>query len=406
MLRRRSLAKLRHEVEPVDQAVARPLRRRPGRASCGGGRAPTRCSTRSSSCRARRCRRRFSRPRSCRRAIDGYDPADLDALTAAGEVVWVGVEPLGERDGRVALYLADHLPRLLPPTVGRRDDAAARPDATRDRDPRLPARRTARRSSGRCTRRPAAAIPAETVDALWDLVWQGLVTNDTFHALRAFTRAHAPRAARSAGTSAAPFRSRRLAPPSAEGRWTLVPRRAAAARSGDAAPAADAQTRRMGRGDRAAAARAPRRADARGRGGRSDSRRLRRRLSGAEGDGRERTHPPRLFRRRPRRDAVRAARRARSAALAARRAATMPEVVVLAATDPANPYGATLEWPPRRHRRRAGRGPRTDAVGRRDGDPRRRRARRLSRARRSPARDVSAGREPERLGPRERSRAC
>ena len=47
--------------------------------------------------------------------IDVYDPADLDAVTAAGEVVWVGVEPLGERDGRIALYLADHLPRLLPP---------------------------------------------------------------------------------------------------------------------------------------------------------------------------------------------------------------------------------------------------------------------------------------------------
>ena len=48
--------------------------------------------------------------------------------------------------------------------------------------------RTARRSLVRCTRRPAAAIPAETVDALWNLAWQGLVTNDTFHALRAFTR--------------------------------------------------------------------------------------------------------------------------------------------------------------------------------------------------------------------------
>src|SRR5206468_5106709 len=47
--------------------------------------------------------------------IDAYDPADLDAVTAAGEVVWVGVEPLGERDGRIALYLADHLRRLLPP---------------------------------------------------------------------------------------------------------------------------------------------------------------------------------------------------------------------------------------------------------------------------------------------------
>ncbi len=62
--------------------------------------------------------------------IDIYDPADLDAVTAAGEVVWVGVESLGERDGRVALYLADHLPRLLPPSAGRSErnsdtDAAA-----------------------------------------------------------------------------------------------------------------------------------------------------------------------------------------------------------------------------------------------------------------------------------------
>src|SRR4029077_9038988 len=35
--------------------------------------------------------------------------------------------------------------------------------------------------------------PGETVDALWNLVWQGLITNDTFHALRAFTRTRAPR---------------------------------------------------------------------------------------------------------------------------------------------------------------------------------------------------------------------
>src|SRR6202035_4935775 len=47
--------------------------------------------------------------------IDSYDPADLDAVIAAGEIVWVGVEALGERDGRIALYLADHLTRLLPP---------------------------------------------------------------------------------------------------------------------------------------------------------------------------------------------------------------------------------------------------------------------------------------------------
>ena len=55
--------------------------------------------------------------------LPGYRPSDLDALCAAGEVVWVGVDPLGERDGRVALYLADALPpaaRAAARTAGRR----------------------------------------------------------------------------------------------------------------------------------------------------------------------------------------------------------------------------------------------------------------------------------------------
>ena len=50
--------------------------------------------------------------------IEGYEPGDLDTLLAAGEVVWCGVEPLGDRDGRVALYLTDALPRLWRPPDG------------------------------------------------------------------------------------------------------------------------------------------------------------------------------------------------------------------------------------------------------------------------------------------------
>src|SRR6185295_6156115 len=66
--------------------------------------------------------------------------------------------------------------------------------------------------------------PGETLTARWNLVWQGLVTNDTFHALRAFTRSRAPRRKAKLPADVAAFRSRRLAPPSAEGRWTLVDR--------------------------------------------------------------------------------------------------------------------------------------------------------------------------------------
>ncbi len=62
-------------------------------------------------------------------------------------------------------------------------------------------------------------FPQDTVDALWGLVWRGLVTNDTLHALRAYV-AGPERGRRVA--RAYRFRSRRLLPPSAEGRWSLV----------------------------------------------------------------------------------------------------------------------------------------------------------------------------------------
>ena len=64
--------------------------------------------------------------------VSGYRPGDLDLLMAAGEVVWVGVEPLGDRDGRLALYLTDHLHLLLPP-----GDAVDPPIAACGAHPRL-----------------------------------------------------------------------------------------------------------------------------------------------------------------------------------------------------------------------------------------------------------------------------
>ena len=173
--------------------------------------------------------------------------------------------------------------------------------------------RTARRSSVRCTTRSAAAIPAETVDALWNLAWQGLVTNDTFHALRAFTRAPRATVEELARSSAArrprgAFRSRRLAP--------ALRRRTMGAGAGRAA---HDRRHQMGCRDRAAAARAPRRPHPRRGRRRVGPRRFRQRLPGAEGDGGKRPRAARLFRRRPRGHAVRASRCARSAAIAARR---------------------------------------------------------------------------------------
>ncbi len=107
-----------------------------------------------------------------------YRPALLDALAAAGEVVWVGRGPLGPGDGRVALYLrplvgALHWPLDLP-----------LPDGEAHR--RLRAHLQGRGASFFPDLYAAAGggDPGAVLDALWDLVWAGEVTNDTLAPLR------------------------------------------------------------------------------------------------------------------------------------------------------------------------------------------------------------------------------
>ncbi len=232
-IRRKSLARLRREVEPVEQhTLARFLThwqgllapRRSGRAhldalldaieSLQG--APIPASLLESSILPAR--------------IAGYDPAGLDTLIAAGEVAWAGVEPLGERDGRIALFLADKLPLL----------AQQRPLAQplTEREEKLLA---VLESSGASFFDPlhhaiGGGYPGESIDALWSLVWRGLVTNDSLHALRAYiTRPDSARTPRRLQTGMV-FRSRRTTPPNAQGRWSLLPLRAQKAR--EAGPSA------------------------------------------------------------------------------------------------------------------------------------------------------------------------
>ncbi|HEU0106027.1 MAG TPA: DEAD/DEAH box helicase, partial [Vicinamibacteria bacterium] len=151
--------------------------------------------------------------------IPGYRAEDLDALCAAGEVVWVGLGPLGEHDGRITLFLADALPLLHVP---RTDPPAGEVhEALRAHLAKHGASFFAELAAA------AAGTLARTVlEALWDLVWAGEVTNDTPGALRAYLRP-APSAAARRSSRAALFRSRRQSPPSAVGRWSRLPRPAA-----------------------------------------------------------------------------------------------------------------------------------------------------------------------------------
>ena len=369
MIRRRSLAKLRQEVEPVDQAVLGRftttwhglVKRRAGADALLDAieqlqGAPVPASILETDVLPAR--------------IDVYDPADLDALTAAGEVVWVGVEPLGERDGRVALYLADHLSRLLAPTARSVSDTIRREadrivsdtDRIGDRELAILDYLRAHGASffGPLHEAVGGGYPNETVDALWTLVWRGLITNDTFHALRAFTRAHAAnRKARRVEPTA--FRSRRLAPPSAEGRWSLVPRADLKVRTTKdvvqafrpaatkwAAAVTQQLLARHGVLTREAVA-----AEAIPGGfgvvysvlkGMEETGRVRRGYFVAALGATQFALPGALDLLRSLRDAP-----------------EDPEVVVLAATDPANPYGATLRFP-QVSDTRANRGP-TRSVG-------------------------------------------
>ncbi len=146
--------------------------------------------------------------------LKGYSSEWLDTLAAAGEVRWAGVQPLGQHDGRVALFLADQMPALLP---------APSTDPTSEREAALLEWLAQQGASffGPLHEAAGGGYPGETVDALWALVWRGLVTNDAFFALRAFTATTGEKRRRRQ-EGRAQFRSRRLVPRTAEGRWTLV----------------------------------------------------------------------------------------------------------------------------------------------------------------------------------------
>ncbi len=229
LIRRKSLAKLRREVEPVEQhTLARFLThwqgilapRRTGHGNLDGlldaieslQGAPLPASLLETAILPAR--------------IAEYAPAGLDTLIAAGEVAWAGVEPIGERDGRIALFLADKLPLL----------AQSRPitEALTEREEKLLA---LLESTGASFFDPlhqalGGGYPGETIEALWSLVWRGLITNDSLHALRAYTaRPDSARAPRRVQIGVV-FRSRRTTPPTAQGRWSLLPVRAAKATEG------------------------------------------------------------------------------------------------------------------------------------------------------------------------------
>ena len=339
-LRRRSLAALRREVEPVDQvAYARflaqwhgiPAERRgletlvetlgllQGAALMGSALETDVLPVR----------------------VRGYRPTDLDELCTAGEIVWIGAGSVGAYDGRVRLFFADQLPLLAPSIEPIEPPDGALHDALRVH--------LAERGASFWTQLRAAtpgATEIETLTALWDLVWAGQITNDTLAPLRAVlggarSKASASRPTASPRSRPRPGRLTRIGPPAAAGRWSLVaplllpaptPTAAAHAMALQMLERYGVVTREAVLAENVV-------------GGYSgvygvlkvlEERGAARRGYFVDGLGAAQFSVPGAV------DRLRSGREATDAQLHPEQ---VPPPVVLAATDPAQPYGAALSWP-------------------------------------------------------------
>ncbi len=210
-LRRQTLAKLRSEIAPVDPTVlARFL------PSWHGITETTRRT------------RGIERLREALFALEGlavpfseledkllpsrvpdYQPRLLDELGAAGEIVWLGRGAIGSDDGKVAIYFRDHIAKLVDIPAPWEGEALHA----------LVLEQLAQRGAAFFAQLQQAApttLTSELEAAVWDLVWSGQITNDTFAPLRALSqpREHAKVVARRPGLP--------RPTPTLQGRWSLA----------------------------------------------------------------------------------------------------------------------------------------------------------------------------------------
>ncbi|TAL15276.1 MAG: DEAD/DEAH box helicase, partial [Frankiales bacterium] len=221
---RRSLAKLRKEVEPVPpQALARFLPQWQG-ISVSSGRGLD------GLVRAIEQLQGATVPASALETlvlpsrVPGYTAAMLDELTASGEVLWAGQGSLPGNDGWISLQLADSADLLLPPPL----ETSTTPlhDAVLEV---LEGGQALffRQLSDRVESTDDPALQA----ALWDLVWAGHLTNDTLGPLRALLgggrTAHSQKRApiRQRSRYGRPVMPTRTGPPTVAGRWSRLPDR-------------------------------------------------------------------------------------------------------------------------------------------------------------------------------------
>ncbi|MEV0877210.1 ATP-dependent helicase [Micromonospora echinofusca] len=224
LLRRRSLAALRREIEPVPPralAAFLPRWQQVGSSARGVEALAAAVEQLQGAAVPASALERLVLPGR----VADYSPAQLDELCASGEVLWAGSGAISGGDGWVTLAYADVAPLLLPP-----------PDEALTRTPLHDAVLDALGDGQALFFRSLSDRVASTDDAalaavVWDLVWAGHLTNDTLAPLRAAlggggahrSRPTAPRTRyRRPGRVALPTRG---GPPTVAGRWSRLPER-------------------------------------------------------------------------------------------------------------------------------------------------------------------------------------
>jgi len=149
--------------------------------------------------------------------------------------VWVGLDPIGERDGRIGLYLAEKLPVLWPIAPAQPVERALRDeegkiipgssaDASKETEVVAYLKGYGASFFQDLHDGVGGGYPGETLEAIWSLVWKGMLTNDGMAALRAYCDRPAASSSRKSARRVhqqTGFRSRRTTPPTAQGRWAL-----------------------------------------------------------------------------------------------------------------------------------------------------------------------------------------
>ena len=329
-LRRRSLAALRAEVAPVDKTVL--ARFLPAWQGVGvnrrgaDGLADVLGVLQGAALPASALERSILPVRMAE-----YRPADLDLLCTSGEIVWVGAGAVGSNDGRIRLAFRDQVALLVDPSLEPPDE------------PLHDLLRSQLASSGAsfwfdlvaAANVDGVGYTSEAILAgLWDLVWAGEITNDSLAPLRAFLGKKSAPGSQQRRRRPRVGQLRQGGPPSAAGRWSLV----SGLLTPEPAPTARTSARALQLVERYGVLT---REAALGEGITGgfagvypmlkalEERGELRRGYFVEGLGAAQFASPGAV------DRLRSLGEARD----------VPSMVVLAATDPAQPYGASLRWP-------------------------------------------------------------